>query len=255
MRLDVSLLIPLLWLLDPMLLVAENHALPVEQNIVHEEFLNLDSWEPIYLKNVDRHSSYTVVDSSGAGGGKVLRAIADNSASGLGHKTRIKVREYPHLRWRWKIANIFPKAEGDKKSGDDYAFRLQVCFFYESKKSSLFGSVKRLVAEAAYGEDLPYRVLQYVWANQSAEKVIFKNPYTSDVAMVPVRSGASQLGSWQIEARNILKDYKEAFGEEPPAEARLAIMADGDNAGGKSEAWIDWVQVSSKEQSVKDSRQ
>jgi hypothetical protein len=46
------------------------------------------------------------------------------------------------------------------------------------------------------------------------------------------------------ESRNILRDYRRAFGEHPPAMARVAIMNDPDNTGESSVSYLDslWIE-------------
>ena len=61
--------------------------------------------------------------------------------------------------------------------------------------------------------------------------------------MIPLRSGSALAGQWLEEERNILEDYREAFGEDPPATAGLAFMNDSDNTGESSESWIDWIEI------------
>jgi hypothetical protein len=61
--------------------------------------------------------------------------------------------------------------------------------------------------------------------------------------MVPLRSGPGLAGRWLTEERNILEDYRQAFGEDPPAVAGLAFMNDSDNTGESSVSWIDWIEI------------
>jgi hypothetical protein len=49
--------------------------------------------------------------------------------------------------------------------------------------------------------------------------------------MFVVESGPSKLNQWVSEERNILEDYKKAFGQEPPMISGIAIMTDADNTG------------------------
>ena len=42
---------------------------------------------------------------------------------------------------------------------------------------------------------------------------------------------------------DILADYRQAFGHDPPPVARLAVMSDTDNAGGVAAAYLDFIEV------------
>lgn len=48
-------------------------------------------------------------------------------------------------------------------------------------------------------------------------------------ALVVVRVGLAPLGQWVEERRNVVADYRAAFGEDPPRVSALAIMTDTDN--------------------------
>jgi hypothetical protein len=50
-----------------------------------------------------------------------------------------------------------------------------------------------------------------------------------------------------FESVNIHKDYRAAFGEDPPKEARLAIMSDADNTGESAVGFVDFIERRSLE--------
>ena len=43
----------------------------------------------------------------------------------------IDPREYPIVRWRWKVENVLNKSDVSRKDGDDYPARLYITFAYE----------------------------------------------------------------------------------------------------------------------------
>ena len=65
---------------------------------------------------------------------------------------------------------------------------------------------------------------------------VLQIPFTDCVQMVAVESGSTNVGTWVTEQRNIRKDYRQAFGEEPPING-LAIMTDTDNTGESATAY------------------
>ena len=71
----------------------------------------------------------------------------------------------------------------------------------------------------------------------AAEGQIVSNPYTDWVQMIPVQSGNANAGTWQIETRDVVRDYRAAFGEDPPAINGIAIMTDADNTKGSATAY------------------
>jgi hypothetical protein len=55
--------------------------------------------------------------------------------------------------------------------------------------------------------------------------------------MIVVESGADKLNQWITEERDILEDYRKAFGEDPPLISGVAIMTDTDNTGESAVAY------------------
>lgn len=47
---------------------------------------------------------------------------------------------------------------------------------------------------------------------------------------------------------NILDDYKTAFGTDPPAQAKLAVMGNTDNTDGSATGYIDYIILESSNQ-------
>ena len=189
-------------------------------------------WQPISFSNIDTKTQYDLVRR---GDGTVVRAQSDGGAAGLGTETRIDLTEYPILEWRWRVNGVVEKGNARTKDGDDYAARLYVTFDYDDLG---FGDRVKLTALRALGYDeLPTRALNYVWANRVEQGTVLENAYTDWVMMVAVRSGEGEAGRWVTERRNVLADYREAFGEDPPPVNGIAIMTDTDNTGGAATAY------------------
>jgi hypothetical protein len=55
--------------------------------------------------------------------------------------------------------------------------------------------------------------------------------------MVVASSGAAGVGKWQSLSRNVLEDFRRAFGEEPGMLTDVGVLTDTDNTGGSAEAW------------------
>ena len=52
-------------------------------------------------------------------GDKVIKAVADNAASGLIYEVKIDPKKYQVIEWRWKIKEVLPNGDLRKKEGDD----------------------------------------------------------------------------------------------------------------------------------------
>ena len=150
----------------------------------------------------------------------VLRAFADNSASGLFNKTAIDIKKYPYINWSWKTTNRLTTDDEKTKKGDDYTARIYVLvsggvFFWKTK------------------------AINYVWSNKQAKESIWPNAFApSNAMMLSVRSNKDKLGTWYHEKRNIFADMEKIFGEKIDQIDAIAIMVDTDNSGGTATSYF-----------------
>ena len=209
--------------------------------ILQEDFGSLDQWEPLKFKNIENMSTYSIEPQ--ADGTSYMKAQSSNSASGMVWKGEFNVYDHPVIRWRWKVSNIYATGNALEKKGDDYPLRIYVLFRYDPEDPNVNKKFKYGLGKLLYGEYPPYASINYIWANRAHSKQLIPNPYAKEAMMVPLRSGPSLAGQWVMEERNILSDYREAFGTDPPAKAGLAFMNDSDNTGEASESWLDHIQI------------
>lgn len=161
-------------------------------------------------------TSYSIVSDNG---NQVLQASSDATASGLTFERKFNISEHPILSWRWKIENTIATGNARDKTTDDYAARIYVTFphWYFLKTTNI----------------------NYIWANRLPKGEILPSPYTANSMMFAVESGTEKVGEWVSVQRNIIEDYRRAFGKEPPQKALISIMTDTDNTGSKARAWYD----------------
>lgn len=171
----------------------------------------LTGWSEKIFKG---RTEYLIVDDAGK---NVLQAKSRGTASGLIFETDYDPQDYPFLSWRWKIANTIAKGDSRTKEGDDYAARIYVVFphwFFPKTKT-----------------------LNYIWANRLPKGESQISLYASTDMMMAVESGPEKAGQWLSVRRNIVEDYRQAFGEDPPAVGAIAIMTDTDTTGESASAW------------------
>jgi len=192
-----------------------------------------DGWKPLTFKKIPKLTTYELVKD---GAQVVVKAMSDSSASGLTKEVRINPKEFPIVRWRWKVDNLLQKSDATRKDGDDYPARLYITFEYDPDKVSFGKKIKYKAGQALFG-DIPIGAISYVWETKAPVGAIIDNAYTDFVKMVVVESGPSNIGLWVDEERNIYEDYKKAFGEEPPMINGVAIMSDTDNTKERATAY------------------
>ena len=190
-------------------------------------------WSPLTFKKIAQHTHYEVVKD---GATSVVKAVSEASASGLTKAVTISPRDYPVVRWRWKIENLLARSDVSRKDGDDYPARLYITFAYEPDKVSIGKKLKYKAGQALFGE-IPIAALNYIWDGKSPMGTMVDNAYTGFAKMIVVQSGSRHVGSWVEEERNVYEDYKRAFGEEPPPINGGAIMTDTDNTQERAVAY------------------
>jgi hypothetical protein len=234
---------PVIWLLlaafsltSPQLLAQES-LLPTFSKMTSLS----DGWEPLEFPNIDQHSRYELIRENDA---QVVKAQTSGGASGLITRLNIKPEGSLMLSWKWKVSNVFEKGDARKKSGDDYPARIYVAFEFQPDKAGFFERAKRKTVELLFGEELPGNALNYIWANTLPEGEFITNPYTDKTVMIAVNSGSQQAGEWVSIERDIIADYRKAFGENPPPIRGIAIMSDSDNTGEQATSWYGDISLS-----------
>jgi len=211
--------------------------------LFHEDFRQLDHWRPLLFPKISRHSEYTaaVLD-----GDAVLRMESNASASALVHQQEFNVYDFPRLAWRWRVEKVYVKGDANSKAGDDYPARIYVMFAYDPATAGFLDKVRYETARLLYGEYPPQSSLNYIWANHAAEHGILVNAYTDRAMMVVKAAGDEQVGTWQTCEVDMVADYRRAFGRQPPARARIAVMNDSDDTGDQAVSYINYIEVTAK---------
>lgn len=164
-----------------------------------------------------RPTLYTVVTEAER---PVLLATSVRSNSGLIRRLPIGLPPRGRLTWRWKVFAPLAGDPGERTcAGDDYAARVFVVF----EPSWL---------------PLRTRAINYVWAAKEPAGATYASPYTRNVGMIVLRSGAAEAGRWCAESRDVAADYLRCFGEAPHELTAVAVLVDTDNTGGQAEAWF-----------------
>ncbi|WP_412062780.1 DUF3047 domain-containing protein [Rubrivirga sp. IMCC45206] len=202
----------------------------------------VNGWEPMRLGDA-RPSDYRLVRD---GRTTVVRADANASASGLVRRFDVDADRFPVLRWRWKVDNVVEGGDLRRKSGDDYAARIYVLFDYDPADLGFADRVKYRALRALGYDNVPVRALSYVWASQPGASGISPNPFTDWVQMIPVEAGPANVGTWRSASRDLVRDYRAAFGEAPPPIAGIAIMTDADNTGNRATAYYGDIRMTGR---------
>ena len=196
-------------------------------------------------EDVPRKSRYEVVRRDGEG---VLKASTQGGASAIYRRLDVDPKQYPYISWRWRVDQVFPKADVRKKEGDDYPARLYVAFKYDRSRVNLLvrGEYELAKQTSPEGRYPPLYVLNYVWTDKVKENTWFANPWRDQAKMVIVRSGKDGLKEWHRETRNYLEDFRAVVGEEPTPVEYIGVMIDGDQTGSEGVSYFDDIELRRK---------
>ncbi|MEW6690590.1 MAG: DUF3047 domain-containing protein, partial [Pseudomonadota bacterium] len=121
-----------------------------------------DGWDPYIILPSKPRTEYRLVS---AGGAVALEAKSERSASGLVRRIRIDPHRHPLLEWRWRVANLIPRADVRHAATDDAAARLIVSFHGDAARLDFQDRVQLRLARALSGQSLPYATLMYIWSS------------------------------------------------------------------------------------------
>jgi hypothetical protein len=135
-------------------------------------------------------------------GDRFLHAHADDQAIQIGIMRVFQPREFPLLRWRWRVTQLPSGGDERRKETHDSAAGVYVIF-----DNQIFP-----------------RVLKYVWSSTVPVGTRLQNPLYWRAKIVVLRSGPSGLGEWHQEMVNFYQDYQELFGAEPGQVQGIGLM-------------------------------
>ena len=142
-----------------------------------------------------------------------LQAVADKTCSAFSVKLNIKPPPELTLRWHWKIDYAPTNGSERVTARFDHAARVFIAF------DTFIGTP---------------RSLNYMWANEEKVGTILAHPLSGRTQLIMVESGNSRAGQWLSEERDVVADWKNAFGKRKmPKIIGIGVLTDGDSLGCK----------------------
>lgn len=192
-------------------------------------------WEPYFIVRGDHPTAYRVVELEGAA---VLEAVAEEGGSALHRKIRIDPHRHPLIEWRWRVPPREPDASPFSEAARASAMaRVSIAFHGDSQKLDLADRAHLRLAKALTPNGLPYATLVYVWLYNVPAGTVLLSPYSDRVRLLVVESGGERIGRWVNVRRNVLEDYRRAFGEDPGDIVAVGLMTDSGDDGSARRAF------------------
>ncbi len=190
------------------------------------------TWGPFIVSPFATKSEYALVESSP---GVVLEGRADGSASGFYRRIRIDPALHPLVEWRWRVLQPLDRIDPRVPSRDDSPARVIVAFHGDPAKLDIGERFALRLYKALTHEMMPYAVIMYSWSSDAPVGTITPSIHTGKIQTIVVESGG-RAGEWHELRRNVLEDYRRAFGEEPWDIVAVGVMTDASNTREKARA-------------------
>jgi len=188
-----------------------------------------ESWEPYVLQRSSPLTTYRITE---VGGQPCMEADAANGYSALQRLIRIDPQRNPVVEWRWRVPRLASDAVAAKRVTP--RARLMLAFHGDPGKLDFEQRAQLRLAKAVTGQALPYSSLIYVWMNGVPAGTVLPSPYTDRVKLVAMDASKGNFDRWLDLRRNVVEDYRRAFGEDPGDIVGVGIFTDvdGNGAGG-----------------------
>ena len=176
------------------------------------------------IRGADAKTEYSIGKNEN---GNFLKAIANNSGSGLGKEIIIDLNKTPYLNITWKVEKDLNGINERSKKGHDYAARVFV--------------VKKTGATP-----LSNRAMNYVFSSNEEVGVYHPSPYTKKSIDYVLATTKDHLNEWVSVKTNVKEHFKKFHNLDLDEINGLAIMADTDNSKLSSVAYFQNIYFSSK---------
>ena len=166
------------------------------------------------LKERSGKAEYRVVTD---GGEKILFFRGMDASFSMERKIKLDVRDYPYIKWRWKVMLLPEGGDVRYRGKNDQAAQVIVLFDRG-------------------------RAISYIWDTTAPEGSIMEEsvpwPFSIKIKVLVVKSGIEDIKQWIIMRRNIYEDYKRLFNEEPGVIKGVRIQINSQHTGTIGEAFF-----------------
>ena len=148
-----------------------------------------------------------------------MKSANEGSTISRDVKGKVNLRDTPILEWTWKVLQLPKNGNSCKKATDDQAAQLFIVW-------------------PRFPEAVRSRIIGYVWDTTLPVGTVCKSEKTGTVTYIVVRSGATDLGKWMSERRNVVEDFSKVYGEPPESPGGVSISIDSNVPNSVSESYM-----------------
>lgn len=156
-----------------------------------------------------------------------LHTLQDDDSTTIGTRRGFPIDPdaAPRLKLRFKVTAWPKKGDLRRKDTEDAALRVFVIF------------------DRGGGLISPPDTLGYAFASTNPVGRIVTSQRFDNVKFIPVAGPAGYDGGWIEVERDLVADYKAAFGKAPPRIRAIGIKSDTNNTGAKAAAVVDSIRI------------
>lgn len=191
-------------------------------------------WSPIILAPTKKPTRYQLATD---GGKTVLHAEAAGAASALMQEVDVDLSDQAWLQWRWKVDRLLEHSNSFHRDTEDSPVRIVLAFDGDKSTLPFSDQVMFETGRMISGREPAYATLMYIWERTAPINTVITNPRTGRIKKVVAASGKADVGQWRTLSRDIVADFKAAYGEKPGRLIGVGVMTDTDNTGETIEAW------------------
>jgi len=133
-----------------------------------------------------------------------IKLLSKGSSYGFKKNLKLSIKDYPYVHWSWQARTLPKGGDFRKRETDDQAGQLYLLF-------------------PRFPVKLNTRILGYLWENETPKGTSGTSTAWSKLKCLVLRDKTNSLGTWYKESRNVYKDYKRLFKEEPPDLGSVAL--------------------------------
>lgn len=160
-----------------------------------------------------------------AGGALHVMQVEDSTTIGTERGFPIDAHAAPMLSFRFKVSEWPAKGDLRKKDKEDAALRVFVIF------------------DRGGGLLSPPDTLGYAFASSNPVGAVITAERFDNVKYIPIATAAGYDRGFIEVRRDLVADYKAAFGRAPPKIKAIGVKSDGNNTDGRAAAQIEWITI------------
>ena len=144
-----------------------------------------------------------------------LRLRSRKASFGLERNFDVNLKEFPYLNWRWKVTQLPDGGDFRSSLSDDQAAQVLVVF-------------------------PDRRILTYLWDSSAPKGTAQPASYLPMVHIFAFvcRSGPAERNQWLAETRNLVDDFRKAFGFDPERVKGLRLQINSQHTGTFAESYF-----------------